>query len=130
MAGTPYWRERKFVTSSSLTNPRCTSVEPRRELGPASRCALSALSSWSDVMIFSLTRRSPNRCDIVRADPGVNFDSNAILAAGRGDSRGHGNNVSRPIVVWLTEIVNQPFPSKVHALTEKVTAPQAAVSRT
>src|SRR5262249_15516103 len=64
MAGTPYWRERKLVTSSSLTNPSCTRVEPRRALWPASFSAFSALSSCSGVMIFSLTRRSPSLCDI------------------------------------------------------------------
>src|SRR5215467_15748466 len=65
MAGTPYWRERKLVTSSSLTNPSCTRVEPRRALEPPSFCAFSAFSSCSGVMIFSLTRRSPSLCDII-----------------------------------------------------------------
>jgi hypothetical protein len=31
-----------------------------------------------------------------------------------------GENLSRAIVCWVTEIVNQPFPSKVHALTGRV----------
>jgi hypothetical protein len=38
-----------------------------------------------------------------------------------GDSRSlRGKNLSSPIVCRVTEIVNQPFPSKVHALTERV----------
>jgi hypothetical protein len=31
-----------------------------------------------------------------------------------------GKNLSSPIVCRVTEIVNQPFPSKVHALTGRV----------
>ena len=31
-----------------------------------------------------------------------------------------GKNLSSQIVCWVTEIVNQPFPSKVHALTGRV----------
>src|SRR5262249_41966297 len=58
-------RDRKLVTSSSLTNPSCTRVEPRRALEPPSFCAFRAFSSCSGVMIFSLTRRSPSLCDIV-----------------------------------------------------------------
>jgi len=35
-----------------------------------------------------------------------------------------GENLSRPIVCRVTEIVNQPFPSKVHALTGRVNRPK------
>ena len=33
MAGTPYWRERKLVTSSSVRKPSLTKAEPRRTVG-------------------------------------------------------------------------------------------------
>src|ERR1700676_1506562 len=65
MAGTPYWRERKFVTSSSVRKPSFTRAEPRRQF--CSFWALMACSNCSGVMIFSLTRRSPSRCDIRRS---------------------------------------------------------------
>ena len=39
---------------------------------------------------------------------------------GRGTAAGRGKNLSSPIVCRVTEIVNQPFPSKVHALTGTV----------
>ena len=40
--------------------------------------------------------------------------------SGRGTAAVRGENLSSPIVCWVTEIVNQPFPSKVHALTGRV----------
>jgi hypothetical protein len=39
---------------------------------------------------------------------------------GWGRAAGRGKNLSSPIVCRVTEIVNQPFPSKVHALTGRV----------
>src|SRR5215471_15833634 len=62
MAGTPYWRDRKLVTSSSVRKPSFTSAEPRRQL--VSFWTLLACCNCSGVMTFSLTRRSPSRCDI------------------------------------------------------------------
>src|SRR5258708_4718223 len=62
MAGTPYCRERKLVTSSSVRKPSLTKAEPRRQL--LSFCTFVACTNCSVVMTFSLTRRSPNRCDM------------------------------------------------------------------
>src|ERR1017187_519510 len=62
MAGTPYCRERKFVTSSSVRKPSFTKAEPRRVF--VSFWVLVACCNCSGVMIFSLTRRSPSLCDI------------------------------------------------------------------
>src|SRR6266478_2595020 len=62
MAGTPYCRERKLVTSSSVRKPSFTKAEPRRQL--LSFCTFVACTNCSVVMTFSLTRRSPNRCDM------------------------------------------------------------------
>src|SRR5260370_25897036 len=66
MAGTPYWRERKLVTSSSERKPSFTRTDPRRSFHLASFCVLSACSNCSGEMTFSLTKRSPRRCDIPR----------------------------------------------------------------
>jgi len=60
----------------------------------------------------------------------MKIDSNANFPEGWGDSLDHGKYVSRAIVGWLTEIVNQPFPSKVHALTAEVTPPKQYLRRT
>src|SRR5690349_10165885 len=65
MAGTPYWRERKLVTSSSVRKLSFTNALPRRQL--VSFCTLVACCNCSGVMIFSLTRRSPSLWDISRA---------------------------------------------------------------
>src|SRR5712671_1721876 len=46
---------------------------------------------------------------------------------GRGRAAGQWENLSRPIVCRVTEIVNQPFPSKVHALTGRVNTPNRAL---
>jgi hypothetical protein len=59
MAGTPYWRERKLVTSSSERKPNFTSAEASRVRD--SFWSLVACSNCSVVMTFSLTSRSPSR---------------------------------------------------------------------
>src|SRR6266568_6675661 len=65
IAGTPYWRERKLVTSSSVRKLSFTNALPRRQL--VSFCTLVACCNCSGVMIFSLTRRSPSLWDMPRA---------------------------------------------------------------
>src|SRR5215467_9510681 len=65
IAGTPYWRERKLVTSSSVRKLSFTRALPRRQF--CSFCTLVACCNCSGVMIFSLTRRSPSLWDMPRA---------------------------------------------------------------
>src|SRR6185437_8286131 len=65
MAGTPYWRERKLVTSSSVRKLSFTNALPRRHC--VSFWTLIACCNCSWVMIFSLTRRSPSLWDISNA---------------------------------------------------------------
>src|SRR6266567_2519288 len=62
IAGTPYWRERKLVTSSSLRRLSFTNALPRLQL--FSFCTFIACCNCSGVMIFSFTRRSPSLCDM------------------------------------------------------------------
>jgi len=61
------------------------------------------------------------------ADPGMKMTQTQISGKAWGTVFGHGNNVSTAIVGSMTEIVNQPFPSKVHALTAKVIARRAVL---
>src|SRR4051812_9220010 len=102
MAGTPYCRERKLVTSSSERNPSFTSAEPRR--APDSFWVLSACSSCSGVMTFSLTSRSPRRCDIL-----LFSDRNWIRLRPRmrGALKLTGGKDVRASYVALTQIVNR-----------------------
>src|SRR5215475_12092419 len=118
MAGTPYWRERKLVTSSSLTNPSDTSVDPRRVFAPFSLCARIALSSCSDVMIFSLTRRSPSLCDISpRFVPdGTKNYSLRFPLMGWGDSPVERKHVSSASLSLVTQIVNSQFTLEPYVL--------------
>src|SRR5580658_2103034 len=62
MEGTPYWRERKVVTSSSLTKFSFTRQLPRRP--PPFFWASSACCNCAAVITPSLTKRSPIRADI------------------------------------------------------------------
>src|SRR6185312_7787547 len=73
-------------------------------------------------MIFSLTRRSPSLCDIVSCRSWMNLSqAHHVSKRPGGQPLVRGKNLSSPIVFRVTEIVNQPFPSKVHALTGRVT---------
>src|SRR6266496_746558 len=81
MAGTPYCRERKFVTSSSLRMLSFTNALPRRQL--VSFCTFVACCNCSGVMIFSLTRRSPSLWDISYA-PVLHIDTAQPLNVGCG----------------------------------------------
>src|ERR1035438_7999780 len=62
MEGTPYWRERKVVTSSSLTKFSFTRQLPKRP--PPFFWASSAYCNCAAVITPSFTKRSPIRADI------------------------------------------------------------------
>src|SRR6266568_373975 len=84
IAGTPYWRERKLVTSSSVRKLSFTNALPRRQLD--SFCTFVACCNCSGVMIFSLTRRAPSLWDISYA-PVLHIDTAQPLNIGSGTLR-------------------------------------------
>src|SRR5438477_6992940 len=62
MEGTPYWRERTPVMSSSVMKPSLVRQLP--SLPPLERWNSRAFWSWSCVIKLSLTSISPRRTDI------------------------------------------------------------------
>src|SRR5205085_11211317 len=109
MAGTPYWRERKLVTSSSERKPSFTSTAPSRE--PDSFCILTACSNCSGVITFSLTSRSPKRWDMrtspYLANAAKNYFSNASPHTGAKIFRGKLITQNARVVCCVTQIDNQ-----------------------
>src|ERR1017187_2686745 len=64
MAGTPYWRERKLVTSSSERKPNFTRAEARRAGHPAAETYLSCIPTNSEVHAKPLICRGNQRRSI------------------------------------------------------------------
>src|ERR1017187_10550813 len=64
MAGTPYWRERKLVTSSSERKPNFTRAEARRAGHPAAETYLSCIPTNSEFHAKPLICRGNQRRSI------------------------------------------------------------------
>src|SRR6266567_887307 len=108
IAGTPYWRERKLVTFSSLRKLSFTNALPRRQL--LSFCTLVACCNCSGVMIFSFTRRSPSLWDMPRspiypAENGGPDDCPARTCACSGEIRGTISGDTNCHLNWVTSKV-------------------------
>ena len=61
MAGTPYWRERKLVTSSSVRKPSFTKAEPRRQLRLLLDLGRLFQLLWGDDLLFDEKITQPLR---------------------------------------------------------------------